>query len=166
MMHDMYPSCYTYAMEFATHILIIILATFGFFLAWYIRHHKVHDKVMVCMLDSDCHKVVHSDYSTLFWIPLEFWGMWYYGITVVAHSALLFAPHMASDFLIATLLLLTLIAFLFSMYLTSLQAFVLKEWCTWCLISATLCTLIFILAASTSPLSLAELTRVFLEAFR
>jgi len=42
---------------------------------------------------------------------------------------------------------LTLGAFLFSGYLTFIQAFSLKQWCTWCLGSAGLSTTIFILSS-------------------
>ncbi|MEX2008266.1 MAG: vitamin K epoxide reductase family protein, partial [Candidatus Spechtbacterales bacterium] len=34
-------------------------------------------------------------------------------------------------------------AFVFSAYLTFLQAVVIRDWCSWCLISATISTIIF-----------------------
>ena len=53
-------------------------------------------------------------------------------------------------------LALTTAAFLFSLYLTFIQGFVLREWCEWCLVSAFLCAAIFILALRSIPLGLFE----------
>ncbi len=56
-----------------------------------------------------------------------------------------------------TSLILTGAAFLFSLYLTFIQTFALREWCTWCLCSAALCLIIFSLSLWTSPLNFADL---------
>ena len=42
------------------------------------------------------------------------------------------------------MMIITVMATLFSFYLTYIQASKLKEWCTWCLISALLCSIIFL----------------------
>ena len=77
-------------------------------------------------------------------IPVEILGIIYYTIIVVAYSTLLAMPTLHETALLApTLLGLSAVAFLFSLYLTAVQAFILKEWCTWCLISAALCAIIF-----------------------
>lgn len=59
--------------------------------------------------------------------------------------------------IVFVLLGLSLVAFLFSAYLTFIQAFTLRQWCTWCLISAGLCTLIFALAIVGSEYTFFEL---------
>jgi uncharacterized membrane protein len=38
---------------------------------------------------------------------------------------------------------MTFIGFLFSGYLTAIEAFVLKEWCQWCVVSAITMTILF-----------------------
>ena len=48
--------------EVLIQILTIILGFFGFWVAKYIRVHKVENKLLVCMVGFDCHAVVHSNY--------------------------------------------------------------------------------------------------------
>jgi uncharacterized membrane protein len=38
---------------------------------------------------------------------------------------------------------MTLVGFLFSLYLTAIEAFVLNAWCVWCVVSAIAMTLLF-----------------------
>ncbi|MEX2054859.1 MAG: hypothetical protein WD972_01630, partial [Candidatus Andersenbacteria bacterium] len=57
-------------------------------------------------------------------------------------------PANTTPLVIATVLVSTS-AFLFSLYLTFIQGVTLRQWCTWCLCSAALCTLIFLLNLST-----------------
>jgi uncharacterized membrane protein len=46
----------------------------------------------------------------------------------------------------AALLATTTLAFGFSMYLTYLEAFVINAWCRWCVASAIMATVLFLLA--------------------
>jgi len=144
-------------MEKLFHALVIVAGIGGFCLSAYIRHHKKYDKAMVCPLKADCHKVVHSQYSTLFGVPLEIWGMLYYGIIFISYGIFFFYPEFYTDAVAGAVLLLSVIAFFFSIYLTAIQAFVLREWCTWCLCSACICTIIFILAFQVSDLTVASI---------
>ena len=43
--------------------------------------------------------------------------------------------------------LVTLVGFLFSAYLSFLEAFVIEAWCVWCVASGILSTLIFVVAS-------------------
>lgn len=117
--------------------MIAILATAGFMLAAYIHFHKRTARPLVCPIGHQCDAVIHSDYSKFFEVPVEILGMMYYA--VIAVSYFVFPGAMA-------LRVLTGAAFGFSLYLVSIQLFVLKQWCTWCLCSAALCTGIFILS--------------------
>lgn len=127
-------------------IVISLLGLAGFFLANYIRRQKTHGEALVCPIGSSCTRVVNSEHSTLLGIRIELIGMVYYGLIAVLYAGMVFVPALATDWIVALVLGATVSAFVFSMYLTGLQAFVLKEWCTWCLISMAICTTIFFLA--------------------
>lgn len=132
-------------------ILIVVAAGGGFALARHIHKEKAKGQPLVCPLDSDCHTVVHSQFSTFLNVPMEVWGMVYYAITFIAYTLLVLYPPMKTPTLTLGLLILTTFAFLFSLYLTAIQAFVLKQWCTWCLTSAAFCLIIFSFAMVALP---------------
>ncbi|HEY4508053.1 MAG TPA: vitamin K epoxide reductase family protein [Candidatus Paceibacterota bacterium] len=130
------------------HALLIACALAGLSLAAFIHFKKRLHHPLVCPIGHSCDPVVHSDYSRFMDIPVELLGVIYYTIIVVAYAAALAVPTLHSDLLGTLLLGLSAVAFLFSLYLTAVQAFILREWCTWCLISATLCALIFFVGLS------------------
>ncbi|MBI4090666.1 MAG: hypothetical protein HY422_01440, partial [Candidatus Komeilibacteria bacterium] len=55
-------------------LLIILVASGGFAVAFYIWRKKQHAEVLVCPLHSNCAVVIHSQYSTFLGFPLELWG--------------------------------------------------------------------------------------------
>lgn len=112
---------------------------------------------MICPLKGDCRSVMESEYSSFFGVPVEMLGMLYYVMVVAAYAVMLFVPAISSPFFVFAILAISTSAFLFSMYLTFVQIGVLKQICTWCLISAGLCTLIFSLALSGSDFAFIEL---------
>src|SRR3989344_1433054 len=144
-------------MDSVWHIILIFAAFGGFLLAFYIRHKKQAHEKMVCPLDSDCDAVIYSEYSKFFGIPVEIIGLFYYGLIAVSYALFLVFPVFASPLVVFSVFALTTAAFLFSLYLTFIQAFALKQWCTWCLISAGFCTGIFGLAGFASPHKFAAL---------
>jgi uncharacterized membrane protein len=124
-------------------IVLIVAAVSGFFVALYIRHKKTRNEKMVCYLGQDCSKVIHSRFSIFFGIPVEILGILYYALTAIAYGILAAFPHLATPGISFTLLGMSAAAFLFTLYLVFIQAFTLKEWCTWCLFSAGICVIIF-----------------------
>jgi len=129
-------------MELILKSIIILSALGGFSLALYIYGKKSSNQTLVCPLKSDCEAVVRSDYSKFFGLPLEFIGMAYYAAVAISYSFLFFMPEYASPFFVFSVLVASISAFLFSLYLTFIQAFALRQWCAWCLTSAGLSTII------------------------
>lgn len=127
-------------------IFIVVLATIGFILASYIRSHKKTERPLVCPLEGSCETVVHSEYSSLFGIPLELLGMVYYGLIAISYAFIILFGYLVPGYTSTALMILSLIAFIFSLYLTAVQAFIIHHWCTWCLFSASISTLICILS--------------------
>ncbi len=108
-------------------------------IARYIYHHKKHSKeALVCPLKANCDTVIHSDYSKFLGMPIEALGMVYYCSIAVSYGLLVIFPELDMPLIVSGLLLATVCAFVFSIYLTLVQAFALKNWCTWCLISASI----------------------------
>lgn len=134
------------SMELIGKAIVALLALAGFFLATYIRSTKNKVTPLVCPLEGSCEEVIFSKYSTILGVPIENVGMAYYFLTATAYILSILFPPMMPSWIPYLILIASACAFIFSMYLTAVQAVLLKHWCTWCLMSAGLCTLIFILA--------------------
>ncbi|TSC67666.1 MAG: hypothetical protein G01um101472_351 [Parcubacteria group bacterium Gr01-1014_72] len=135
---------------------LIALGVVGFAIAYYIRRKKRLYAPLTCPLGSECDTVIHSRYSTILDIPVELLGAYYYTLITLAHTAFLFFPALGTPFVNALLLGTTTTALAFSFYLTVIQLIALKKLCTWCLISATICGIIFFMELFVSGLTLAE----------
>lgn len=127
----------------ALHLLLIVCALCGFFLALFIHIKKKLSAPLICPIGHSCDPVVHSDYSRFFGISVELLGMLYYFLIFLFYSLFLLFPELETGTIAFTFVGISSLAFLFSVYLTAVQAFILREWCTWCLISAALCAVIF-----------------------
>ena len=128
-------------------ILIIALSFIGFLLATYIYTKKKGNKKLICPIRSNCEQVIHSNYSKIAGIPVEVLGMAYYLFTFFSYSIIfIFNTQTIAIFLV--LLGIGVCSFIFSVYLVSVQIFVIKQWCIWCLSSAFISLLIFVLAYS------------------
>lgn len=148
--------------QISAYVLIIFLAFGGFLIARYIWHHKKNVReVLICPLRANCDTVIHSDYSKFLGIPVEILGMVYYSLLAMSYGSIMIFPVLGVPLVVSGLMLVTMCAFIFSVYLTLVQALVLKNWCTWCLISATICATIFAIDALNSPLFLTLIRYLF-----
>ncbi|MFB6212723.1 MAG: vitamin K epoxide reductase family protein [Candidatus Magasanikbacteria bacterium] len=132
------------------YILVLILSFSGFLLSIYINQKKRGEDKLVCPVGASCKPVIKSKYSKFFGVNLEIWGILYYFSIFVYYSisfAFLDFPLQLDLFVFG----LTFASFLFSLYLTFIQAFVLKEWCSWCLCSAFCSTMIFFFSSLILP---------------
>lgn len=139
------------------YTLLIFIGFAGISLTAHIYKKKRAKKVLVCPLNSDCNAVLHSDFSTLMGIPLELLGMAYYALITLSYGFLLAFPDLANPNFTFLVIGVSIFAFLFSLYLTFIQAFALRNWCVWCLTSAGLCTLILIASVVGSQFTFTEL---------
>ncbi len=139
------------------YAFIVFAAAGGLGVALYIYYTKRCHKQLVCPVGSDCNAVITSRYSKFFGVSLEYWGMIYYAVIIAAYIALIFASRLFSDFFLTGLIMVTAAAFLFSLYLLFVQAFLLRQWCIWCLLSAILSVMIFIISLSSLDFAVAFL---------
>lgn len=128
------------------YITIIFVAFAGFSLAYYLFHKKRRkSEHLVCPMKGKCSEVINSEFSKFLGMPVEVLGMVYYLSIAVGYGVLVSFPEVLGG-LAPYLLVVSVLAFFFSVYLTFIQLVTLKQICTWCLLSATFCTLIAIAA--------------------
>src|SRR3989338_10151086 len=136
-------------MQFSNEILIqitiFVLGLCGFWVARHIYRHKKIKKPLICPIGFDCNFVVHSDYSEFMHVPLEVFGMIYYALLSLSYLFFIFFLEAMPDIVSLFLLLASFGAFIFSLYLLVVQIFILRKGCSWCIVSALITILIFIL---------------------
>jgi uncharacterized membrane protein len=142
-----------------TYYILITLGFAGLVLAYYIQKKKRLAEPLICPIGADCDRVIHSRYSRLFNVPVETVGAVYYSIVLLTYAIFFVSPELHSAGAALVILEITAVAFLFSLYLTGVQIFVLREWCTWCIISALLCTVILYLELTHLNFDAASLIR-------
>lgn len=126
-------------------ILLAALSAIGFLASFYIFYSKKHDKPMYCMMGQDCDAVVKSKYGKTFGIENTIPGMAYYGLIfaygiLLLHDRNLFKENIIYYFLVIA----SAGSVLFSIYLTAVQAFILRKWCEYCIVSSVASLLILI----------------------
>lgn len=131
-------------METFLNLFLITAALGGFALAFFIFISKRKAKPIACPMDGHCDDVVRSEFSKFLGVPVEILGMIYYASAAAAYSIFYFYSGLAVPLAVFSLFGLTSFSFLFSLYLTFIQAFNLKQWCVWCLASAGLSSFIFL----------------------
>lgn len=122
---------------------IAALSLIGIFIAVYLSLHRLGMiGTLACGLEGGCATVQSSSWATFLGVPVPFIG---FGGYVVLFGVALASLGEWGAGRSASLLLLALatVAFVFSAYLTAIEAFLLHEWCTWCVVSAIIATLIF-----------------------
>lgn len=139
---------------------ILIAAAGGFGVAAHIRYIKSRHRQLVCPMNSDCNAVINSRYARFLGVSLEYWGMLYYAVIFISYLVMLLAPHLLSGFFVTGLMILTAGAFFFSLYLLFTQAFILRQWCIWCLLSAACSISIFISSLVSADYALVFLTEI------
>lgn len=118
--------------------MIFALAIGGLAISGYILRSKITNEKLVCFIGDDCNKVVKSKYGYLFrGLPNEFFGAIYYLAVIGAvilglEKTLLFQVPAG-------------LAFLASLYLAGIQVRILKEWCEFCLTTALINAVIFLM---------------------
>ena len=123
---------------------IIILSVLGVIDApSYLTYHSLAKLPLPCTILEGCNAVAASQYSKVFGVPLSAFGVLFYlGVFLLA-TIFLFQQNRIISFSIR---IFALVGFVLSVYFTYLQAFVIKAFCIYCVASAVISTLIFILS--------------------
>ena len=127
---------------------LAVLAMAGLFIAAYLTlYHYGYIGSLVCAGDTHgCETVQTSKYARLMGIPVAGWGVGYY-LSVLALSIVGLQDRFAESRGFATLMLaLTGWGAVFSSWLTYLEAGPIGAWCQWCIGSAVVAALLFVVA--------------------
>ncbi len=123
-----------------------VLAGLGALDAIYLTWVKLAHTQAICAGLGDCERVQTSVYSTLFGIPVAILGL---GAYLVILALFLFGNRLPETLAAYNPLLIfgvAFIGFLFSAYLTYVELFVIEAICPYCVVSAVLITLIWLLS--------------------
>lgn len=125
---------------------IAILAFAGIGVAVYLTLYKAGMIAALACSIGSCETVQTSRYATMLGLPVAAWGVAYYvalfGVAFVGTTA----TYETSPAVSTALLILTGWGTLFSVWLTYLELFVIHAICTWCVISAVIVTLAFLVS--------------------
>ena len=127
-------------------MLAALVALAGLFVALYLMMYKLgYIGTLTCSVGS-CEVVQTSKWAMLLGLPVATWGVAYY-FAVLAVSLIGLGPTLADNLGISRLLVaMTATGVLFSLWLTYLELFVIDAICQWCVVSAVLATLLFVIA--------------------
>jgi len=124
---------------------LIVLSIVGFSVSFYIYYTKKYNKKLYCVMGQNCDEVVKSKYGKTFGIENTIPGMSYYVLVFIYGSSLLLNRNVFKENIIYYFIVIASIgSVLFSAYLAAVQAFVLKKWCEYCIVSSIASLLILI----------------------
>jgi uncharacterized membrane protein len=125
---------------------IAVLSLVGIVLSLYLTLFKLgYFGILQCSIGG-CETVQASEWADFLGLPVAAWGIGAYA-TLLALALVGVQPRFARERWISLAIFgVSAVGVAFSAWLTYLEAFVIRAWCQWCVISAVLITLIFILS--------------------
>ena len=114
-------------------IIIVLLSIVGLIISTYIYRKKVKKEKLVCLIGKNCDKVVKSKYGKAFAIDNDALGIIYFALLLISSTAFIIYPSLLTDAIIYLRMVFVGLTVLFSIYLTVIQIFVLKELCEYCM---------------------------------
>ncbi|HEU0054649.1 MAG TPA: vitamin K epoxide reductase family protein, partial [Longimicrobium sp.] len=129
-----------------TRVGILALSVLGLLVSGYLSAYKLGfiDK-LTCQVGS-CDRVQNSPWAQFLGLPVSLWGMGAYLTLIALAAAGLTRKWGGSRWVPIGLVTVSTVGILFSAWLTWLEAFRIHAWCQWCVISAILITIIFLLS--------------------
>ena len=127
---------------------IALLALVGFCIALYLWLYKIGIIGRLQCGSGSCEYVQTSPYGRLFGVPVAFYGVVGYAVIFAVAIAGLQPALLEQRWPARTLALLSIGGFLFTLYLTGIELFVLHAICRWCVGSAVVMTAITAVAVA------------------
>lgn len=122
--------------------LLIALAVIGFGISIYLTVEHLRGELPSCSVLKGCESVLTSKYAAIGPIPTASFGVAYYLVIILLGIIYLDTANTTIMKLIGGL---TVIGFLESLYLVYLQIWVIGAICLYCMSSALVCTLLFLI---------------------
>jgi uncharacterized membrane protein len=123
-----------------------LISLAGLFLGAYLTMYKFGVIGSLACNVGSCEQVQTSRWSVFLGLPVATWGVGYYVLMLALAIAGLQPRFMDSRRLSLAMLLLTGWGVVFTAWLNYLEAFVIHAWCEWCLGSAGMVAVLFVLA--------------------
>jgi uncharacterized membrane protein len=123
----------------------VVFAILGFLDALYLLIYKLTGNVRMCLGNGGCHDVNFSPYSEIYGIPISVFGLVAY-LAILCILVLERRLNIAYEYGPLAIFGISLVGVAFSVYLTYLELYIIHAVCPFCVISAILITLLFILA--------------------
>jgi uncharacterized membrane protein len=127
-------------------MLTALVALVGFFVALYLWLYKTGVIGTLACGAGSCETVQLSRWANFLSFPVAAWGVAFYAVVCAVAIALVQDRWAESRALSLTLLLLTSWGVIFSLWLTYLELFVINAICRWCVVSAVIACVLWILA--------------------
>lgn len=121
--------------------ILAVFALIGFSDATFLTLEHYRGTVPPCIGVTGCAIVTTSSYSAIFGIPVALLGALYY-LAILLGTILYLDTRNTKIIRLTTLA--TPLGFLFALWFLYVQAFILNAFCTWCLLSTTTSTLLFV----------------------
>jgi uncharacterized membrane protein len=122
----------------------IVLAVCGSLIAAYLAFENLQAESGVCTIAQGCAKVQQSSYGKLLGVPVSVPGLGLY--LALGTAGVVWLKDLRGWRPLVTFFAFNgaLVGFLFSMFLTYIEGFVLDAWCIYCIVSASLMTLLML----------------------
>ena len=127
-------------------MLVALLALAGLFVALYLTLYKTGVIGQLNCTVGSCETVNTSEWSTLLGLPVAAWGLGFYIVALIVAMAGTSERWVDDRSVSVVLVALSGWGVLFSLWLTYLELFVIHAICMWCVISAIIVTIIFIVS--------------------
>ncbi len=124
-------------------MVIAVAALIGMLIAVYTLMFKLGLVGTLACGTGGCELVQTSKWATQLGIPVPVWGVAGYGAMLVL-AILGLQAFVSAKWVSALLLLGGTFAFVFSAYLTYIEAYTIEAWCRWCIASAAVATVMFL----------------------
>lgn len=123
-----------------------LVALVGLFVALYLWMYKAGLIGALACGAGQCETVQLSRWATLLSLPVAAWGVGFYAVVFLVAFLMVQERFAESRNLSLTLLALTGWGVLFSAWLTYVELFVIHAICRWCVVSAVIAVVLFVLA--------------------
>lgn len=136
----------TFAQRVA-RLFIALFALAGIYVAGTVFLYSIGYLIELCAPGGGCAVVQGSRWSRFLGVPVAAWGVGGYALIFLTAVAGVVGPLSRRSWTGRLLFVLATLALLFTGYLSALEAFVIGAWCRWCVLSAIVVIVIFLLAA-------------------
>ena len=125
---------------------MVVLALAGLFVSLYLWLHKLGVIGVLQCGTGGCDTVQASPYADFLGVPVALYGVVGYAVLFVASLVAVQRANAPQRRLDMALAVAASVGFLFTMYLTALELFVIHAICRWCIGSAAIITAIMVLS--------------------